>query len=69
MAEHESLVLEHLRALRNEMVDLRSDFRSFAQEVRERVGHLEEQQASLSRRVDNLASGLDRVFKRLELVH
>jgi len=36
-------------------------------EVKQRLGHLEEQYASLSRRVDRLDMRLERVERRLEL--
>lgn len=59
----ESLVLEHLRHIRA-AVD-RID--TTVAELRGRIGHLEEQYASISRRVDRIDERVDRIERRLEL--
>ncbi|MEQ8797879.1 MAG: hypothetical protein RJQ08_06710 [Salinisphaeraceae bacterium] len=64
MAETDNLILEHLRYLRTAADGLRDDLR----EVKTRLGHLEEQGASQSRRIDRLDERLERVERRLELV-
>ncbi len=64
MADVESLVLEHLRHIRTAVDGLRDDMR----EVKTRLGYMEEQIASQSRRIDRVDERLERVEKRLELV-
>ena len=58
------LILEHLRAIRSEIGELKR----FMVEVKERLGFLEAQYASISRRVDRIDSRLDRIERRLDLV-
>ncbi|MDP9838973.1 putative nucleic acid-binding Zn-ribbon protein [Neorhizobium huautlense] len=60
----ENLVLEHLRAIRATQDRHSEDFR----EVKTRLGFLEQQYASISRRVDRIDERLDRVEKRLGLI-
>ena len=58
------LILELLRAIRS-----KQDEHSVALlEIKERVGFLEGQYASLSRRVDRMDDRLERIERRLELV-
>lgn len=71
MAEIENLILEHLRQLRTGQDAIREDMR----EVKSRLGHLEEQTASmhvlyasLSGRIDRLDQRIERIERRLELV-
>jgi len=59
----ESLVLEHLGPIRTDIAVLRTDMR----EVKERLGILEQQYASLSRRIDLVYERIERIEKRLEL--
>lgn len=77
MADVQNPILEHLRQLRSGQDGLRDDLR----EVKTRLGHLEEQGASvflqlaglqgeyatLSTRIDRLDQRLDRVERRLVL--
>lgn len=60
----ENLVLEHLRAIRATQ-DRHSDD---LLEIKERLGFLEQQYASISRRVDRIDERLERVERRLDLV-
>lgn len=59
----ENLILERLRRIEDKL-DLEIE-RSM--ETRERLGHLEEGLASLSRRVDRIDTRLDRIERRLDL--
>lgn len=58
------LILEHLRAIRGDIADLKTSM----VEVKERLGFLEAQYASISRRVDRIDSRLERIERRLDLV-
>jgi predicted nuclease with TOPRIM domain len=58
------LVLDMLRAIRGDLGELRSD----VAEVKERLGILESQYASLSRRMDRLGGDLEQVKRRLGLI-
>lgn len=60
----DNLVLEHLRAIRGDLGELKTDM----VEVKTRLGHLEGLYASLSARVDRLAGDVSHVKKRLDLV-
>lgn len=67
----ENLVLEHLRAIRADIGEMKEELR----EHRMRLGHLEEQggslfgqYASISIRIDRQTELLQRVSKRLDLV-
>ncbi len=62
--ERADLILEHLRAIRSDISDLKTSM----VEVKERLGFLEAQYASISRRVDRIDSQLDRIERRLDLV-
>ena len=62
MSDH--LVLEHLRAIRGDIAEIKTDMR----EVKERLGILEAQYASLSRRVDRLGGDVEQIRRRLDLV-
>jgi len=65
MAEDpENLILEHLRAIRGDLAGLRADM----VEVKEPLGLIEGQYASLSRRIDRLGGDVERIRKRLDLV-
>jgi len=61
MSDH--LVLEHLRAIRGDIADLKTTML----EVKQRLGFLEEAYASLSRRVDRLDERLERIERRLDI--
>ena len=44
------LILEHLKRIQNDLTDIKADML----EVKQRLGSLEEGQASLSRRIDRI---------------
>jgi predicted nuclease with TOPRIM domain len=58
------LMLELLRAIRAEQAEIRADLI----EVKERLGILEAQYASLSRRVDRIGGDMEQVKRRLGLI-
>jgi predicted nuclease with TOPRIM domain len=60
----DNLVLDHLRAIRGDLGELKADMR----EVKERLGILETQYASVSRRVDRIGGDVERIKVRLDLV-
>jgi predicted nucleic acid-binding Zn-ribbon protein len=60
----DNLVLEHLREIRATLDRHTDDLL----EIKGRLGLLEQQYASISRRVDSIDARLDRVEKRLDLV-
>jgi len=60
---NESLVLEHLRHIRQQVDGLAGDMH----EVKERLGILESQYASVSNRIDRLDGRFARVERRLGL--
>ena len=62
--ERVDLILEHLRAIRSEIGDLKTSII----EIKEWLGFLEAQYASISQRVDRIDGRLDRIERRLELV-
>jgi septal ring factor EnvC (AmiA/AmiB activator) len=69
--ETENLVLEHLRAIRADIADVKRDMREF----RERLGHIENQMAShyalyatLSTRLDRVVEDVQLIKRRLDLV-
>ena len=63
MAESDNLVLEHLRHICGAVDALRDDMR----EVKDRLGILESQYASLSTRLDRLDGRVERIEQRLGL--
>lgn len=58
------LMLDLLRAIRAEQAEIRTDLA----EIKERLGILELQYASLSRRVDRLGGDMEQVKRRLGLI-
>ena len=60
----ENLVLEMLRAIRATQEKHSTDLL----EIKERIGFVEQQYASISRRVDRIDERLDRVERRLGLI-
>ncbi|HEX3954651.1 MAG TPA: hypothetical protein VHW90_13820 [Stellaceae bacterium] len=58
------LILEHLRAVRSDIADLKTS----VIEVKERLGLIEAQYASVSQRVDRIDGRLARIERRLDLV-
>lgn len=58
----DNIVLELLRAIRTDVSDLKTG----QIEIKERLGFLEGQYSSLSRRVDRIDLRLDRIERRLE---
>jgi hypothetical protein len=59
----DSLVLNLLRAIRSDIAVVKADL----VEVKERLGILVAQYASLSRRVDRIGGDMERVKRRLDL--
>lgn len=64
MTDAESLVLAHLSHIRGAVDGLREDMR----EVKNRLGILENQYASLSSRVDRIDGRIERIEQRLESI-
>ncbi len=64
----DNLVLALLGSLQADVMEIRVEFKADLLEIKERLGFLEAQCASISRRVDRLAGDLDRVKLRLDLV-
>ncbi|MBI1775472.1 MAG: hypothetical protein HYR63_09005 [Proteobacteria bacterium] len=62
--ETENIVLEHLRHIRSTVDRLADDMR----EVKERLGILEHQYASISTRLDRMDERVTRIESRLGLV-
>lgn len=60
----DDLVLQHLRAIRATLDNHTQDLL----EIKQRLGILENQYASLSNRVDRLAMKIDRIEARLGLI-
>ena len=60
----DNLVLEHLRAIRS----TQDRHTEMLLELTGRVGILEQQYASLSRRIDSIDARVDRIERRLDLV-
>jgi hypothetical protein len=58
------LMLELLRAIRGDLAEIKTDLA----ELRQRVGLLEGQYASLSSRVDRIACDVLQIRRRLDLV-
>lgn len=70
----ENLVLEHLKALRNELRDFRTKTEDEFQDLRLRFSELEQNQANLYQSyvrqqasLDQVTQRLDRIERRLEL--
>ena len=63
--EPEGLMLACLRRIDENVAELREDVR----EVRSRLGFLEEQYASLSRRMDRVGSGVELFRRRLHIAN
>ena len=64
MSDHpESMVLTLLPAIRGDIAEVNSDL----SEVKERLGILQAQYASLSRRVDRIGGNMERMEHRLNL--
>ena len=64
MTEAENLVLQHLRAIREQMDTMNGRIL----ELTQRMGNVEVQLANLSVRVDRIDARLDRVERRLGLI-
>jgi hypothetical protein len=60
----ENLVLTYLRRIDTKVDGLRADM----VEVKQRIGFLEEQYASISRRVDRIGGDVERIKTRLDIV-
>ena len=66
----ENIVLEHLRLLRSgmgQMIGKMDELKADVIEVKERLGFIEQQYASISRRVDRMAGDVELIKRRLEL--
>ena len=59
-----NLVLEMLRAIRGDLAEMKPDL----VEVKEGLGLLEGQYASMSRRLDRLSGDMEQVRRRLNLI-
>ncbi len=59
----DNLVLDLLRAIRGDIGELRAD----VSELKDRVGLLEVQGASISRRLDRVGGDVERIKRRLDL--
>ena len=59
----DNLVLDLLRAIRGDIGEMKADI----SEIKERLGILELQYSSLSRRMDRAGGDIDRIKSRLEL--
>jgi predicted nuclease with TOPRIM domain len=59
----DNLVLELLRAIRGDVAELKAD----VIEVKERLGLLEAQYSSISRRIDRIGGDVERIKIRLSL--
>ena len=64
MSDRGDLMLEMLRAIRGDLAELKSDII----ELKQRVGLLEGQYASISSRVDRIAGDIVPIKRRLDLV-
>jgi predicted nucleic acid-binding Zn-ribbon protein len=62
--ETANLILEHLRRMRLSIDRLEENMI----EVKQRLGHLEAQYATISNRMDRIDLRLDRIEKRLDLL-
>jgi archaellum component FlaC len=63
MAEMDNIVFEHLRHIRGALDDVRDDSR----EIKQRVGNLENQYATMSNRLDRMDVRIERIARRLDL--
>ena len=64
MSDHpESLVLALLRSIRGDLAEIEGD----VIEIKRRLGILEAQYSSISRRVDRIGGDVERVKRRLDL--
>jgi septation ring formation regulator EzrA len=59
----DDLMLVMLRAIRGDIGEIKADMR----EVKERLGFLESQYASVSRRLDRVGGDIERINRRLGL--
>jgi hypothetical protein len=59
-----NLVLDLLRAMRGDLREIKADL----VELKQRVGLLEAQYASLSNRIDRIAGDVSLIMRRLDLV-
>jgi hypothetical protein len=64
MTDEPNIVLELLRAIRADIAEIKTDI----VEVKEPLGLLESQYASISRRLDRQGGDIERIKQRLELV-
>ena len=64
MSEMDNIVLEHLSAIRGDLQLVRDDLR----ELKTRIGHLEEQTASLFGLFASLSNRMDRYDQRVERI-
>ena len=60
----DNLVLELVRAIRGDIGEIKTDM----VEVKERLGLLESQYASLSRRLDRMTGDVEQIKRRLDII-
>ena len=65
MTEADNIVLEHLRHIGGAIDDMRDDMR----EIKQHVGNLENQYASMSNRLDRMDLRIERIERRLDLTN
>jgi predicted nucleic acid-binding Zn-ribbon protein len=63
MVEPDNIVLEHLRHIRGAVDGTRDDIR----EIKQRIGSLENQYATMSNRLDRMDFRIERIEQRLAL--
>ena len=62
--ERADLILDHLRAIRSDIAEIKTDL----VEIKQRIGFLEGQYANLSSRVDRMAGDIALIKRRLDFV-
>jgi hypothetical protein len=63
----ENIVLHLLQAIRADVTLIKTEFKADLIEIKERLGFLEGQYGSMSRRIDRIAGDVERIKSRLEL--
>jgi hypothetical protein len=63
-----NLVLEHLRAIRTELHEIREEQRSRLGSIECSISHMTREMAEMGLRLDRMHDPLDRIERRLDLV-